>query len=52
MIPKLLTKLQLGLIHLGDHKLRHKFQDCVSPMYHAAKFVKKSLERILRCRLT
>ena len=29
---KLLTRLRLGLRHLGDHKFRHNFQDCVSPM--------------------
>ena len=28
---KLLTRLRLGLNHLGDHKFRHNFQDCVSP---------------------
>ena len=28
----LLTRLQLGLSHLGDHKFRHNFQDCVSPL--------------------
>ena len=26
---KLLTRLRLGLSHLGDHKFRHNFQDCV-----------------------
>ena len=25
---KLLTRLRLGLSHLGDHKFRHNFQDC------------------------
>ena len=29
---KLLTRLRLGLSHLGDHKFSHKFQDCVSLM--------------------
>ena len=24
---KLLTRLRLGLSHLGDHKFRHNFQD-------------------------
>ena len=28
----LLTRLRLGLSHLGDHKFRHKFPYCVSPM--------------------
>ena len=25
---KLLTRLWLGLTHLGNHKFRHNFQDC------------------------
>ena len=29
---KLLTRLQLGHSHVGDHKSRQNFQDCVSPM--------------------
>ena len=29
---KLLTRLRLGLSHLGDHKFRYKFQQCVSPV--------------------
>ena len=29
---KLLTRLRLELSHLGNHKFRHNFQDCVSPM--------------------
>ena len=29
---KLLARLRLGLSHLGDHKFRHNFQDCVFTM--------------------
>ena len=29
---KLLTRLRPGPSHLGDHKFRHNFQGCVSPM--------------------
>ena len=29
---KSLTRLRLRFSHLGDHKFRHNFQDCVSPM--------------------
>ena len=28
---KLLTRLRLGLSHLGDHKFRHNFQDMFLP---------------------
>ena len=30
---KLLSRLRLGLSHLGDHKFRHCFQDNVNPLY-------------------
>ena len=36
---KLLTRLQLGLSHLGDHKFRHHFQDCVSPMCYRGQSI-------------
>ena len=29
---KLLTRMRLGLSHLGDHKFSHNFQECVSSM--------------------
>ena len=34
---KLLTKLRLGLSHLGEHKFRHNYQDCVSPMCYCGQ---------------
>ena len=27
---KLLTRLQLGLSHLNDHKFNHNFRDCIN----------------------
>ena len=30
---KLLTRLQLGLSHLGDHKFRYKFQQCIPSVF-------------------
>ena len=29
---KLLTRMQLGLSHLAEHKFRHNFQDCLNPI--------------------
>ena len=43
---KLLTRLRLGLSHLGDHKFRHNFQDCVSPM---CQDVETSTHFLLHC---
>ena len=34
---KLLIRSRLGVSHLGDHKFRHNFQDCVSPIYYITK---------------
>ena len=30
---KLLNRLRLGLSHLENHKFRHNFQECVSPIF-------------------
>ena len=40
---KLLTRLRLGLSHLGDHKFRHNFQDCVSLCVIVVKILKQQL---------
>ena len=29
---KIITRLQLGLSHLQDHKFKHSFQDCLNPI--------------------
>lgn len=36
------TRLQLGLNHLGDHKLRQNFQDYVSPMCTCVQDIEKN----------
>ena len=46
---KLLTRLQLGLSHLGDHKLRHNFQDCVSPMCSCGQGTETKTHFLLHC---
>ena len=46
---KLLTRLQLGLSHLGDHNCRHNFQDCVSPMCSCSQDTDTTNHFLLHC---
>ena len=45
----LLTRLRLGLSHLGDHKFRHNFQDCVSPMCSCGQGIETLTHFLLHC---
>ena len=45
----LLTRLRLGLSHLGDHKFRHNFQDCVSPMCSCGQDIETTTHFLLHC---
>ena len=40
--------MRLGLSHLGDHKFRHNFQDCVSPMYSCGQDI-ETTHFLLHC---
>ena len=46
---ELLTRLRLGLSHLGDHKFRHNFQDCVSPMCYCGQDIETTTHFLLHC---
>ena len=46
---KLLTRLQLGLSHLGDHKFRHNLQDCVSPMCYCGQNIETTTHFLFHC---
>ena len=46
---KLLTRLQLGLTYLGDHKFSHNFQDCVSPMCYCGQDIETTTHFLLHC---
>ena len=46
---KLLTRLRLGLSHLGDHKFRHNFQECVSPMCYCGQNIETTTHFLLHC---
>ena len=45
----LLTRLRLGLNHLGDHKFRHNFQDCVSSMCSCDQDIETTTHFLLHC---
>ena len=48
---KLLTRLLwLGLSHLDDHKFRHNFQDCVSPICYCSQDIGTKTHFLLHCR--
>ena len=46
---KLLTRLRLGLSHLGDHKFRHNFQDCASPTCMSGQDIETRTHFLLHC---
>ena len=46
---KLLRRLRLGLSHLGDHKFRHNFQDCVSAMSYCGEDIETTTHFLLHC---
>ena len=46
---KLLTRLRLELSLLGNHKFRHNFQDCVSPMCSCGQEIETTTHFLLHC---
>ena len=44
---KLITRLRLGLSHLGDHKFKHNFLDCLNPICCCGKDIETSVHYIL-----
>ena len=46
---KLLTRLWLGIRHLGDYRFRHNIQDCVSPMYSCGQDTETTTHFFLHC---
>ena len=46
---KLLTRLRLGVSHLGDHKFRHNFQDCIFPIYYCGQDTETTTHFPLHC---
>ena len=41
--------MRLGLSHLGDHKFRHNFQGCVSPMCSCGQDIETTTHFLLHC---
>ena len=48
---KLLKRLRLQFIHLNEHKFRHNFKDCVSPMCDCGAETKTTSRFFLRCQI-
>ena len=46
---KLVARLRLQLSHLNEHKFRHNFNDCVSPMCDCGGETKTTSHFFLRC---
>ena len=46
---KLLTRLRLGLSHLGDHKFRRNFQDSVCPMCTCGQDIETTTHFFFHC---
>ena len=45
----MVTKLQLVLNHLRDHKFKHSFQDCLNPVCSSSNEVEASGHFLLHC---
>ena len=46
---KLLTRWRLGLSHLGEHKFKHNFQDCLNPLCLCGNEIENSTHHLLHC---
>ena len=46
---KLLTRLRLGLSHLNEHKFRHNFRDCLSPLCSCSLEIEDTSNYLLQC---
>ena len=46
---RLLTRLQLGLSHLNEHKFRHNFQDCLNPLCSCSLEIEDTSHYLLHC---
>ena len=45
----MITRLQLGLSHLRDHKFKHSFQDCLNPICSCGTEVETTAHFLLHC---
>ena len=48
---KLLTRLRLGLSHLGGHKFNHNFSDCLDEICMCGKDIESTNHFLLQCSL-
>ena len=45
----MITRLQLGLGHLRDHKFKNSFQDCLNPLCSCGVEVETTVHYLLHC---
>ena len=48
-LMKLLTRLQVGLSHLHEHKFRHNFQDSLDPFCNCSRHIETTIHFFLHC---
>ena len=48
---KHITRLQLGLSHLREHKFKHDFQDSINPLYNCGHGTESTTHFLLHCAL-
>ena len=46
---KLFTRLQVGLSHLREHKIRHNFQDSLDPFCNCGRHIETTIHFFLHC---
>ena len=46
---KLLTRLQVGLSLLREHKFRHNFQDSLDPLCNCGQHIETTIDFFLHC---
>ena len=48
---KNITRIQLGLSHLWEHKFKHSFQDSINPLYKCSDDIESAIHFFLHCPL-
>ena len=43
------TRFRIGLIHLREHKFKHRFQDCLNPLCFCGNEIETSTHYLLHC---
>ena len=46
---KLITRLQLGLSHLNEHRFKHNFNDYINPLCTCSPYIESTVRYFLHC---